>query len=163
MRNRIKDKNEFEKKYYFKYPLFVYILYGFFCIGLLGLAFLNLFKRLEVGKLVSYYGELEITSIVVCLLAILFLTFLLLSNNYVITSKQFIHQRLFKKIYPCEKLLTIKKDTKSGMVVLYVEDEFKEDGVGFIVLSVSKKKIDSLIGDIRKINPHVSVEVINQK
>lgn len=155
------DKNT--KKYYYRYPLAIYIIYALFGIILLACAIFNLLKTLEVGDLVSYYKGLEICAILLPLLALAGITFFLFSNCYIVGEGKFIYKKIFKKEYPAEKLLTIKEDKTSGLVVLYVEDETKEDFIGFVVLQVSKSRKDELISDIQKINPHVSVEVIKGK
>ncbi len=117
-------------------------------------------KVLGIGTLVSYYRGLEIASVAVCFLALIFVTAFLFCNRYEVTDNAFIYRKLTKTVYLAEKLLTIKRDKKSGLTVLYVEDETKEDYVGFLVLSVFPSKSDKIIDEIQKLNPHVSVEVI---
>ena len=151
------------KTYYHKHPIVVYVVYGLFTALLFACALFNLLKTMGVGKLESYYKGLEISAIIVPLLASIGLTIVLFSTSYVVGEGKFVHQKFFKKEYTADKLLTIKQDKKSGLTVLYVEDETKEDFVGFVVLQVSKSKIDELISDIRELNPHVSVEILNGK
>ncbi len=151
------------KKYYFKHSLAVYVVYVVFCAILLACAIFNLLKTLEVGNLVSYYKELEISAVIVPILATLGITIFLFSNCYILGEGKFVYKKFLKKEYPAEKLLTIKEDKASGITVLYVEDETKEDFVGFVVLQVSESKKEELIKDIQELNPHVSVEVIKEK
>lgn len=157
----MEKRNNVDKKiYYYKHPTSIYVLYGVFCVCLLLPAIYNFLKVLEVGNLVSYYRSLEIVSVVVCLFALALVSYFLFFNCYIITDNEFIFRKFNKKVYSKEKLLTVKIDKKSGMVVLYVEDETKEDFIGFIVLSVAKSKEKELIDDITKLNPHVSVETL---
>lgn len=155
-----KNNNADRKIYYYKHPTSIYVLYGVFCVCLIAPAIYNVLKVLEVGNLVSYYRNLEIVSIVVCLFALGLVSYFLFFNCYIITDNEFIFRKFSKKVYAKDKLLTIKIDKKSGLIVLYVEDETKEDYVGFIVLSVSKSKEKELIEDITKLNSHVSVETL---
>lgn len=154
-----KQTNEV-KIYYYKHPTSVYVFYAVMCALFLIGGLYNLMKVLGVGTLVSYYRGLEIASVAVCFLALIFVTAFLFCNRYEITDNALVYRKLTKTVYPAEKLLTIKRDKKSGLTVLYVEDETKEDYVGFIVLSVFPSKSDKIIEDIQKLNPHVSVEVI---
>lgn len=155
--------DEKTKKFYFKHSVAVYVVYVLFGMILLACAIFNLLKTLEVGKLVSYYKGLEISAILLPLLALAGTTYFLFSNCYIVGNGKFVYMKLFKKEYPAEKLLTIKEDKSSGLTVLYVEDETKEDYIGFVVLQVSKTKKEELIKEIQKINPHVSVEIIKGK
>lgn len=154
-----KQTNEV-KIYYYKHPTSVYVFYAVMCALFLIGGLYNLMKVLGVGTLVSYYRGLEIASVAVCFLALIFVTAFLFCNRYEITNNALVYRKLTKTVYLAEKLLTIKRDKKSGLTVLYVEDETKEDYVGFIVLSVFPSKSDKIIDDIQKLNPHVSVEVI---
>ena len=156
-----KQKRQNNKVYYYKYPTSIYVLYGIFCVGLLAPAIYNLLKVLEVANLVSYFKELEIFSVVFCLVAIAIVTAFLFLNRFIITETEFIYQKFTKKVYSPEKLLTIKRQNKTGLIVLYVEDETKEDYIGFIVLSVFPSKRKQIIEDIRNLNYHVSVEDID--
>ncbi len=155
-----KQKNEI-KIYYYKHPTSVYVFYGIMCALFLLGGLYNLMKVLGVGTLVSYYRGLEIASVAVCFLALIFVTAFLFCNRYEISSNTFIYRKLTRTEYSADKLLTIKRDKKSGLTVLYVEDENKEDYVGFIVLSVFPSKADKIIEDIQKLNSHVSVEVVD--
>lgn len=154
-----KQTNEV-KIYYYKHPTSVYVFYAVMCALFLIGGLYNLMKVLGVGTLVSYYRGLEIASVAVCFLALIFVTAFLFCNRYEITDNALVYRKLTKTVYSAEKLLTIKRDKKSGLTVLYVEDETKEDYVGFIVLSVFPSKSDKIIDEIQKLNPHVSVEVI---
>lgn len=155
-----KQTNEV-KIYYYKHPTSVYVFYGIMCALFLLGGLYNLMKVLGVGTLVSYYKSLEIASIAVCFLALVFVTAFLFCNRYEILNTSFVYRKLTKTVYPADKLLTIKRDKKSGLTVLYVEDETKEDYVGFVVLSVFPSKSDKIIEDIQKLNSHVSIEVID--
>lgn len=154
-----KQTNEV-KIYYYKHPTSVYVFYAIMCVLFLVGGLYNLMKVLGIGTLVSYYRGLEIASVAVCFLALIFVTAFLFCNRYEVTDNAFIYRKLTKTVYLAEKLLTIKRDKKSGLTVLYVEDETKEDYVGFLVLSVFPSKSDKIIDEIQKLNPHVSVEVI---
>ena len=155
-----KQKNDIKKTYFYKHPTSVYVLYGVFGVCLIVPAIYNLLKVFEVANLVSYYRSLEIVSVAVCLFALALVSYFLFCNRYIITENEFIYCKFTKKVYEKDKLLTIKRDEKSGLTVLYVEDESKDDFVGFIVLSVSNKKKEEFIEDITKLNPHVSVETL---
>lgn len=151
------------KRYYFKHSITVYVIYAVFCAILLACSLFNLLKTLEVARLVSYYKGLEVSAIIVPLIAIAGVTLVLFTNCYIVGDGKFVYQKFSKKEYTADKLLTIKEDKMVGLTVLYVEDETKEDYVGFVVLQVAKSKKEQIVEDIRALNPHVSIEVVNGK
>jgi|GEM_PF-6653727 len=153
-----------KKVYYFKFNVYIYILTVLLLLIVIPFSIFTILKLVGVGNLVSYYRWLDIVGIVFCLGIAVFLILNLLLTKYIIEDGKFIKQRFSKIEIPTQKMLTIRVDEESDITVLYyADDNSPNDGISFVVLSVSKKKEESLLEDIRALNPYVSIERIPKR
>lgn len=158
------EKKTSKKVYFYKFNPYIYILTVVISLVVLPFSVFNLIKVIGVADLVSYHPVLDITSVIFCWGVFIFLMLNIFLTNFTIENGTFVKRRFVKKIIPVEKMLTIRVDKDADMNVLYYADENSiNDGISFVILSVAKSKADKLIEDIRELNPHVSVEIIEKR
>ena len=160
--NAMERKNSDRQVFLRRLPTLAYVLVGIVCLVMVPFSILSICKVAEVGTLFSVSPVLDIAAAtleIVLAVAMLLVTFL---SRYVVTKDGLVYQRVFCTNIPAERLLLMRYELSTKMLVLYYADERAPEGVRFLVLQVFERKTEEIVAAIQHCNPAVSYDVFDR-
>ena len=152
------------KKYRFAFPksaIFIYVLIVLASITAIVFASLRL---AGVGKFVSVYPAIDITSIVVFVVFIALMGLNLLTAYYAFTEEAFVMAQLFsKKKVARASICKFVMDEASGVAALYYLDPSKPDVISYVTINLRKASIPSFVEELRAYRSDIAIEVVPSK
>lgn len=144
-----------------KLPIVSYVILGVMCAVMIPFAVLSILRVAEVGTLYSFNPAFDIVAAVAEVLCTVFILLIATLTRYVVTPQYFIFQRVIPTRVLVDRLLLIRHEVSSDMMVLYYADSAAPDGVRFVVLRVFPARRADIVAAIQRVNPHVSYEMFD--
>lgn len=148
----------------YKFNIWNYVTVAFLSIGVIPLSVINLLRLFEVGKFTSYHMGLEIISISVSLLILAFVVTILIIARYTVTDDTLIVQIVTRIKIPLKDIVLIRKDVKSGLLVMYYYDKKMpaSNPVNYMVINIKDKAKIVFAESMRKRNPQIVFELFDK-
>ncbi len=150
-----------KKKQYFacKLPIANYVIMAVMCVVLIVMIVLSVLRLAEVGNLVSYNVAMDIVCIVVAVAATLTVVLTTVLTRYEIDDQCLVYRRLRTYRFDKNRLLLLRKEMNSGMLLLYYTDDKAKDGVAVMVLM--PKNEQQLVLALRELNPRLQYDMFD--
>ena len=148
------------KKYRQKFSKTTFVVY--IVINLVGLAAIvfSALKLAEVGKFVSYFPFVDITTMAIFVFFLAFTGILLFNAYYRFEEDKIVIRRGFEKQTVARDSITkFVYDEASGAAALYFVDPAKPDALLYVAVLIGKSKLDDFIADLRALKYDVIIEV----
>lgn len=157
----IRYNSNMNKKKYFacKLPIANYVIMAAMCAVMIVILVLSVLRLAEVGNMVSYNMGLDIACIVVAAAATLTVVLTTVLTRYELDQENFVYRRLRTYRLHKSKLLLLRKELNSGMLLLYYMDDKAQDGVAVMVLM--PKNEQQLVTALRELNPRLQYELFD--
>lgn len=148
----------------YKFSKWNYITLIVMFAAIIPFAIINMLKLFEVGRYTSIYKGLDITSIIISLLLLIFVAVMLVISRYTITKDTFVMQTIVRLKIAMVDVLMLRKDVKSGILVMYFIDKRRpaDDAVNFMVISIKDSEKMNFVDCIRSFNPKVIFELFDK-
>lgn len=151
---------------YFRYKFnkWNYITLILMCVAIIPLTVVNLLRLFNVGNFASLYKGLEIISVTVSLLILVFVAVIIIISRYTINDDYFIMQILMRVKIPLKDIVLLRKDVKSNLLVMYYYDKKlpPTSPVNFMVINIKDDDKLPFVEAMREKNPHIVFELFDK-
>ncbi len=145
------------KQAFSKSAVVVYCVMNLFVFGAIVFSAL---KLAGVGKLVSYFPFVDITTIVIFSFFLTFAGFLLFYASYGFGERTFVVRRaFFKQVIDRDAITRFIYDEASGAAALYFVNPLTPEALHYVAVNVRKKDMDDFIADLHALKSDIIIEV----
>ena len=150
------------RKYRYSFPKSAFFVFALIVLASVTAIVFASLRLAGVGKYLSVYPALDVTTIVVFVIFTALIGCSLWTSYYAFTDEAFVAAQLFsRKKVSREALRKFVLDEASGVAALYFEDAAKPGALLYITINLRKAAMDSFIEDLRAFRSDIAVEVIS--